>query len=29
VPIDDLGSVNIMPYTRRFIEKVLSERGLL
>ncbi len=29
VPIDDLGSVNIMPYTRRFIEEVLSERGLL
>ena len=28
VPIDDLGSVNIMPYTRRFIEKVLTERGL-
>ncbi len=29
VSIDDLGSVNIMPYTRRFIEKVLAERGLL
>ena len=28
VSIDDLGSVNIMPYTRRFIEKVLKERGL-
>ncbi len=29
VHFDDLGSVNIMPYTRRFIEKVLTERGLL
>lgn len=29
VPIDDLSSVNIMPYTRRFIERVLTERGLL
>ena len=29
VSIDDLGSVNIMPYTRRFIEKVLTERGLI
>jgi ADP-ribose pyrophosphatase YjhB (NUDIX family) len=29
VSIDDLGSVNIMPYTRRFIERVLTERGLL
>ena len=29
VPIDDLGSVNIMAYTRRFIEKVLTERGIL
>ena len=28
VSLDDLGSVNIMPYTRRFIEKVLTERGL-
>lgn len=27
IPIDDLDSVNIMPSTRRFIEKTLKENG--
>jgi len=29
IPLDELDSVNIMPSTRRFIERTLRERGII